>query len=127
MSLFRCGGGDSDQDAVKLGQVDTAGTSLYTINLSESIQKYKYITFSLSDIFTGDYVDASTAAGSQTNAIITPTDFITRGSFTVKMGYGSSGATANLTYTYVNDTTITVKRSTSSVTRTHYVYGLFKA
>lgn len=125
MSLFRCGGGDSDQDVVVLGQVDTNGTSLYTINLSDSIQNYKYIVFSTFNVFSGDFVETSTNPAN-THAILTPANFITRGSFTSKIAYGS-GSTANLTWTYVDNTTVTVKRSASAVARTHYVYGLFEA
>ena len=117
--------GGSDQDVVKLGQIDTNSTNLYTVNLNDSIQNYKYIVFALDDVFNGDFVETSTSPAA-THAILTPANFITRGSFTSKMAYGS-GSIANLTWTYVDDTTVTVKRSASSVTRTHYVFGLFKA
>lgn len=102
-----------------IGSFTVASTSQQTKTLSTSLAGYSYIIISqyaLSDSYFGNATNVENCG-----VCGAPIDYFK--SNPIKMVYRSNNGNGNTVFTYVSDTSMTVKANYAN-SRTYYVYGM---
>ena len=116
------GGGTKDFKYANIGTYTSKNSGTFTINLTDSLSNWNYMFYTFDSQFNGNIFPMT--SGMKGPLAFVKISYFKNNPFTAYIGSTSWSTNFNFVVTYVNDTTVTVKKSaTSGSTSYYYFYG----